>query len=104
MEHLHEEQAEPVSPMGQYFNSSALCIYIIGVLEFEVPIHDLQTFTLIKDVFLPINPRFSSIMVLSLLLTVSFIFMSILSALLEYYIINDMILKIADNINRLFAT
>ncbi|KAK7374511.1 hypothetical protein VNO80_07941 [Phaseolus coccineus] len=63
MEHLNEEQAEPVSPMGQYFNSSALCIYIIGVLEFEVPIRDLQTFTLIKDVFLPINPRFSSIMV-----------------------------------------
>ncbi|RDY12703.1 O-acyltransferase WSD1 [Mucuna pruriens] len=63
MEHLKEEQAEPVSPMGQYFNSSVLCIYIIGVLEFEVPIHDLQTFALIKDVFLPINPRFSSVMV-----------------------------------------
>ncbi|CAJ1828681.1 unnamed protein product [Sphenostylis stenocarpa] len=63
MEHLNEELAEPVSPMGQYFNSSVLCIYIIGVLEFEVPIDDLQTFTLIKDVFLPINPRFSSIMV-----------------------------------------
>ncbi|KAG2404100.1 uncharacterized protein HKW66_Vig0110220 [Vigna angularis] len=63
MENLNEVQEEPVSPMGQYFNSSALCIYIIGVLEFEVPIDDLQTFTLIKDVFLPINPRFSSIMV-----------------------------------------
>ncbi|KAG5095916.1 hypothetical protein JHK84_051504 [Glycine max] len=63
MEYLKEEQEEPVSPMGQYFNSSVLCIYIIGVLEFEVPIHDLQTFALIKDVFLPINPRFSSVMV-----------------------------------------
>ncbi|KAL2330001.1 hypothetical protein Fmac_017582 [Flemingia macrophylla] len=63
MEHLKEEQAEPVSPMGQYFNSSVLCIYIIGVLEFEVPIDDLQTFALIKDVFLPINPRFSSVMI-----------------------------------------
>ncbi|KAK7295345.1 hypothetical protein RJT34_18252 [Clitoria ternatea] len=63
MEHQKEEQAEPVSPMGQYFNSSVLCIYIIGVLEFEVPIDDLQTFALIKDVFLPINPRFSSIMI-----------------------------------------
>ncbi|KAK7394514.1 hypothetical protein VNO78_15043 [Psophocarpus tetragonolobus] len=63
MEHLKEEQEEPVSPMGQYFNSSVLCIYIIGVLEFEVPIDDLQTFALIKNVFLPINPRFSSIMV-----------------------------------------
>ncbi|KAL2570654.1 hypothetical protein GLYMA_18G257900v4 [Glycine max] len=63
MEHQKEEQAEPVSPVGQYFNSSVLCIYIIGVLEFEVPIDDLQTYALLKDVFLPINPRFSSIMV-----------------------------------------
>ncbi|TKY65202.1 O-acyltransferase WSD1 [Spatholobus suberectus] len=63
MEYQKEEQAEPVSPVGQYFNSSVLCIYVIGVLEFEVPIDDLQTFALLKDVFLPINPRFSSIMV-----------------------------------------
>ncbi|XP_027351411.1 O-acyltransferase WSD1-like [Abrus precatorius] len=63
MEHIKVEQAEPVSPMGQYFNSSVLSVYIIGVLEFEVPIDDLQTFALVKDVFLPINPRFSSIMV-----------------------------------------
>ncbi|KAL5143563.1 O-acyltransferase WSD1 [Glycine soja] len=63
MEHQKEEQLEPVSPVGQYFNSSMLCIYIIGVLEFEVPIDDLQTYALLKDVFLPINPRFSSIMV-----------------------------------------
>jgi len=65
MEHQKEELAEPVSPVGQYFNSSVLCIYIIGVLEFEVPIDDLQTYALLQDVFLPINPRFSSIMVLS---------------------------------------
>ncbi|XP_027926793.1 O-acyltransferase WSD1-like [Vigna unguiculata] len=63
MEHQKEELAEPVSPVGQYFNSSVLCIYIIGVLEFEVPIDDLQTYALLQDVFLPINPRFSSIMV-----------------------------------------
>ncbi|QHO09145.1 hypothetical protein HN51_067695 [Arachis hypogaea] len=60
-----EEGVEPVSPVGQYFNSSALCIYIIGVIEFEVPIHGLlmQAMSLLKHVFLPINPRFSSIMV-----------------------------------------
>ncbi|XP_061367099.1 wax ester synthase/diacylglycerol acyltransferase 4-like [Gastrolobium bilobum] len=63
MEDQKEEQAEPVSPMGQYFNSSAICIYIIAVLEFEVPLDDLQTLALLKDVFLPINPRFSSVMV-----------------------------------------
>ncbi|KAK7267350.1 hypothetical protein RIF29_20019 [Crotalaria pallida] len=58
-----KEEPEPVSPMGQYFNSPTLCIYVIGVLEFEVPIDDLHVFTLLEDVFLPINPRFSSIMV-----------------------------------------
>ncbi|XP_004489155.2 wax ester synthase/diacylglycerol acyltransferase 4-like [Cicer arietinum] len=64
MELEREEQLEePVSPIGQYFNSSVLCLYIIGVLEFEVPIDDLQTFSLLQDVFLPISPRFSSIMI-----------------------------------------
>lgn len=64
MEHEREEQLqEPVSPIGQYFNSSSLCLYIIAVLEFEVSIDDLQAFALLRDVFLPISPRFSSIMV-----------------------------------------
>ncbi|CAJ2668952.1 wax ester synthase/diacylglycerol acyltransferase 11-like [Trifolium pratense] len=64
MEHEYEEQLqEPVSPIGQYFNSSSLCLYIIAVLEFEVAIDDLQVFALLKDIFLPISPRFSSIMV-----------------------------------------
>ena len=62
------EIAEPVSPTGQYFNNSILSISILGVLEVEVPIiiDDAQVLLLLKDVFLPINPRFSSIMVLSL--------------------------------------
>ncbi|WCJ30797.1 O-acyltransferase (WSD1-like) family protein [Euphorbia peplus] len=54
---------EPVSPTGQYFNSSALSISVIGVLESEIPIDDSPTFSLLQHVFLPINPRFSSIMV-----------------------------------------
>ncbi|KAJ0110543.1 hypothetical protein Patl1_02265 [Pistacia atlantica] len=54
---------EPVSPTGQYLNSSALSLSILGVLEFEVPIDNLPVMSLIKDLFLPINPRFSSIMV-----------------------------------------
>ncbi|XP_011037140.1 PREDICTED: O-acyltransferase WSD1-like [Populus euphratica] len=58
-----EEVTEPVSPTGQYFNSSVLSICILAVLESEVPIDDSHTMTLLKDVFLPINPRFSSIMV-----------------------------------------
>ncbi|XP_059663166.1 wax ester synthase/diacylglycerol acyltransferase 11-like [Cornus florida] len=65
MEFLQPEAAvsEPVSPNGQYFNSSALSVTILAVLESEIPIDDLPTTSLIKDVFLPINPRFSSIMV-----------------------------------------
>ncbi|XP_052206302.1 wax ester synthase/diacylglycerol acyltransferase 4-like isoform X2 [Diospyros lotus] len=58
-----EEEVEPVSPTGQYFNSSALSIAVLGVLESQVPIDDSQTMALLKDLFLPINPRFSSIMV-----------------------------------------
>ena len=58
-----EEVTEPVSPTGQYFNSSVLSICILAVLESEVPIDDSLTMTLLKDVFLPINPRFSSVMV-----------------------------------------
>lgn len=57
------EGLEPVSPSGHYFNSSVMSISVIAVLEFEVPINDLQIMSLVKDVFLPINPRFSSIMV-----------------------------------------
>lgn len=61
----HDEDSQPVSPTGQYFNSSVLSICIIGVLEFEIPIQedDSLTVKLVQDVFLPINPRFSSIMV-----------------------------------------
>ncbi|GMH11069.1 hypothetical protein Nepgr_012910 [Nepenthes gracilis] len=56
---------EPVTPTGQYFNSSVLSVAILGILEFEVAIDDSPAMSLLRDVFLPINPRFSSIMVLS---------------------------------------
>lgn len=59
-----EELIEPVSPLGQCLDSTFLCMHIIAVLEFEVPIHDLQTLPMVKDSFLSI-PRFTSIMVLS---------------------------------------
>ncbi|XP_042753588.1 wax ester synthase/diacylglycerol acyltransferase 4-like isoform X1 [Lactuca sativa] len=55
--------SEPVSPTGQYFNSSVLSISILCVLEFENPFDDSTSLALVNDVFLPINPRFSSIMV-----------------------------------------
>ncbi|XP_020237589.1 O-acyltransferase WSD1 [Cajanus cajan] len=64
MEQFYEEIEEPVSPPGQYFNSSVICSYVYGFLEVAVPIDDdIPTISLLRDVFLPINPRFSSIMV-----------------------------------------
>ncbi|KAI3891015.1 hypothetical protein MKW98_007320 [Papaver atlanticum] len=58
-----EEETEPASPTGQYYNSKALCISIVAVLESEVPVDDSSALPLLKSVFLPIHPRFSSIMV-----------------------------------------
>ncbi|KAK7316200.1 hypothetical protein VNO77_35027 [Canavalia gladiata] len=63
MERFEEEIDEPVSPTGLYLNSSSLRVYILGVLESEIPIDDCQTQSLLQDLFLPINPRFSSIMI-----------------------------------------
>uniref|UniRef100_A0A1D1YPJ0 O-acyltransferase WSD1 n=1 Tax=Anthurium amnicola TaxID=1678845 RepID=A0A1D1YPJ0_9ARAE len=54
---------EPVSPTGQYFNSSVLSVCIICAFEFDIPIDDSPTMDVLKNLFLPINPRFSSIMV-----------------------------------------
>ncbi|CAI0549664.1 unnamed protein product [Linum tenue] len=58
-----ELKAEAVSPNGLYLNSSILSLHIVAVLETEMPFDDSQAALLIKSVFLPINPRFSSIMV-----------------------------------------
>ncbi|KAK7290887.1 hypothetical protein RIF29_05653 [Crotalaria pallida] len=63
MNDFEEDITMPVSPMGQYFKSSVLSVSIISVLEFESPLDDSQAMALIKDVFLPINTRFSSIMI-----------------------------------------
>ncbi|KAK7364815.1 hypothetical protein VNO80_13558 [Phaseolus coccineus] len=57
------EIVEPVSPTGQYLTSSSLSIYILAVMETEIPIDDSQTVPLLQNLFLPINSRFSSIMI-----------------------------------------
>ncbi|XP_010935670.1 wax ester synthase/diacylglycerol acyltransferase 4-like [Elaeis guineensis] len=54
---------QPVSPMGQYFSSSALSVNILAIFESEIPIDDSQAMWTLENLFLPINPRFSSIMV-----------------------------------------
>lgn len=60
------EGLEPVSPNGQYFSSDALSLSILAVLESEIPMDlESQSIFLLKTVFLPISPRFSSIMVCS---------------------------------------
>ncbi|KAI3837198.1 hypothetical protein MKX03_010763 [Papaver bracteatum] len=58
-----DEDLEPSTPTGEYYSSSSLSLSILAVLETEIPIDDSQTMSLLKDVFLPINPRFSSLLV-----------------------------------------
>ncbi|KAK7404996.1 hypothetical protein VNO78_06109 [Psophocarpus tetragonolobus] len=58
-----EDATEPVSPSGRYFNTTVLCAYVFGFLESEVPIEMSQAKYLFENVFLAVNPRFSSIMV-----------------------------------------
>ncbi|CAL0323634.1 unnamed protein product [Lupinus luteus] len=54
----------PVSPMANYFNSTVLNVFVLGVLESEIPIDDSKALTLLQHVFLPISTRFSSIMIM----------------------------------------
>uniref|UniRef100_A0A2P2KBB4 Uncharacterized protein n=1 Tax=Rhizophora mucronata TaxID=61149 RepID=A0A2P2KBB4_RHIMU len=60
---IEQEGLKPLSPTGQWTSSSFLSLFVIGVLESQVPIDDTQIMPLIPNVFLPINTRFSSIMV-----------------------------------------
>ncbi|KAI3958527.1 hypothetical protein MKW92_025903 [Papaver armeniacum] len=58
-----DEYLEPATPTGEYYSSSSLSVSILAVLEFEIPIDDSQTKSLLKNVFIPIHRRFSSILV-----------------------------------------
>lgn len=69
--HDQEEEGTPVSPLGQYLNSSVVSLSLYAVLEFQAPVDDLPT-SLIQEVFLPINPRFSCIMVRTYMLYLEF--------------------------------
>ncbi|KAJ3692087.1 hypothetical protein LUZ60_012437 [Juncus effusus] len=57
------DEEPPVSPTGQYFNSSALSLGILVVFESETPIDDSPTMDTLETLFLPVNSRFSSIMI-----------------------------------------
>ncbi|CAL9152087.1 unnamed protein product [Musa hybrid cultivar] len=54
---------DPVSPTGQYFNSSVLSIGILAIFESDVAIDDSPTMSTLENLFLPVHPRFSSVMV-----------------------------------------
>ncbi|XP_047341295.1 wax ester synthase/diacylglycerol acyltransferase 11-like [Impatiens glandulifera] len=58
-----EEEAMPVSPMGQFVNSKSISISIVAVIESQVPIHDVDAIVKHVEGILPTNPRFTSVMV-----------------------------------------
>ncbi|KAF3444150.1 hypothetical protein FNV43_RR13840 [Rhamnella rubrinervis] len=63
MEFEEEKILGPVSPMGQFMNSSVLCVSILAVMEIEVPISEVELKSVVHHVLLPVNPRFSSVMI-----------------------------------------
>ncbi|KAL1338818.1 hypothetical protein AAHE18_10G239400 [Arachis hypogaea] len=52
-----------VSPMSSYLNTSALNVFIMVVFELEIPIDESKIMQVLGDVFVPLNKRFSSIMI-----------------------------------------
>ncbi|KAI3951657.1 hypothetical protein MKW92_023217, partial [Papaver armeniacum] len=50
----------PLSPLGSYINTEKLQFYIVGVLELENSFSESQTLDFLRDDFIPINTRFSS--------------------------------------------
>ncbi|KAK9740983.1 hypothetical protein RND81_03G074700 [Saponaria officinalis] len=57
------EEDLPLSPTAEYFNSKAVSMCILAVLEFEIPMDLSRLLPLVQDLFIPINPRFSSLMI-----------------------------------------
>ncbi|XP_043694919.1 wax ester synthase/diacylglycerol acyltransferase 11-like [Telopea speciosissima] len=53
----------PLSPVSQIINSPILSLSVIAVLELEDPFDKSQTIELLRDVLVPTNHRFSSIIV-----------------------------------------
>ncbi|KAA0031532.1 O-acyltransferase WSD1-like [Cucumis melo var. makuwa] len=54
---------QPLSPIAEYLSSPMLSLSVLAILEFQVPIHTLDLAPNLRNLFLPINPRFSSILV-----------------------------------------
>ncbi|KAF9603884.1 hypothetical protein IFM89_038165 [Coptis chinensis] len=58
-----EETLLPVSPSGQCLSNSTLTLTILFVAELETSFDEFETTEIIRNVFLPLNARFSSILV-----------------------------------------
>ncbi|KAK7324709.1 hypothetical protein VNO77_28495 [Canavalia gladiata] len=63
MNEFEEDIPMPVSPLADYFSSSVINVFVLGVIESQISIDDSPILPFIKDSFLPISTRFSSIMV-----------------------------------------
>lgn len=53
----------PASPATEYLYTTVLSFRMLCVFETTVPIDDSETFKVIRELLLPLNPRFSSILV-----------------------------------------
>ncbi|KAJ4965513.1 hypothetical protein NE237_017362 [Protea cynaroides] len=63
VDHEEVQKLPPLSPLSQYLNSSALSIPIIMVYELESPVEKSEMVVFLRDIFIPINDRFSSIII-----------------------------------------
>ncbi|KAK7335481.1 hypothetical protein VNO80_27350 [Phaseolus coccineus] len=60
---FEEDVPMPLSPMADYFSSSLINVFVLCVVESEIPIDESKFQPLLKNKLLPICSRFSSIMV-----------------------------------------
>ncbi|KAJ4965603.1 hypothetical protein NE237_017452 [Protea cynaroides] len=58
---MAEELLPPLSPLSQSFNTPIMPFTIIVVLEFEKPFNKSQIIEILRDLLIPISPRFSCI-------------------------------------------
>ncbi|KAF6162705.1 hypothetical protein GIB67_022364 [Kingdonia uniflora] len=59
----HHGLLPPLSPLSQYINTPTLTFYVMGVCELETAFDKSQTIKFLEHAFVPINIRFSSIIV-----------------------------------------
>ena len=60
---FEEDVPMPLSPMADYFSSSLINVFVMAVVESEIPIDESKVLPLLKNKLIPMCSRFSSIMV-----------------------------------------